>query len=201
MNNVLGLPAPLQQLFSLDYWLSLFTGYRALGPLAPALLSALESFIPPLPLIAIVTLNVASYGPAAGFFYSWIGTCAGCTVVFLFVRHVLGRAAARGSKRSPALRRAREWVPSIGTASLFIILMMPFTPSSLMNLLFGLSEYPASKYLLTLALAKLVMIGSLALFGESAVRAAEDPRFIVLTVCLAGLLYFLSRWARKKHGL
>ena len=191
----------LRSLFSLGFWMDLFSRFQGMGPLAPFLLAAMESFLPPLPLVAIVTLNVAAHGAFAGFLYSWTGTCLGCTLVFLFVRFALRRFAARAAERHPAARRAREWVPTVSAPSLFVILMMPFTPSSLMNFAFGLSEYPPAKYLLTLYAAKLVMIGSLALFGQSAVRAAEDPRFVALSLLLAAGLYLVSRKVREKHGL
>lgn len=191
----------LQSLFSLDFWVELFSRFRGLGPIAPFLLSAMESFIPPLPLIAIVTLNVAAQGPIIGFLYSWTGTCLGCTLVFLFVRFVFRRFAERATEKHPVMRRAREWVPTVSVPSLFVILMLPFTPSALMNLVFGLSEYPTVKYLPTLYLAKLIMIGSLALFGQSAVRAVEDPRFIVFSLLLVAGLYWISRRVNEKHKL
>ena len=191
----------LSALFSLDFWMAVFARFKGLGPAAPFLLAALESLIPPLPLIAIVTLNVAAHGAAAGFLYSWTGTCAGCTAVFLFVRLLLRPYARRAAARFPGMARARDWVPTVGVPSLFVILMMPFTPSSLMNLVFGLSEFPSARYLVTLYLAKLAMIGSLAVFGSSAVRAAEDPRFIAVSLLLAAVLYVLSRRVSRKHGL
>lgn len=191
----------LANLFSPGFWMDLLSRYQGWGPLAPFLLAALESFLPPLPLVAIVTLNVAAHGAFLGFLYSWTGTCFGCTLVFLFVRIALWRFAKRAAENHPAVKRAREWVPTVSAPSLFVILMLPFTPSSLMNLAFGLSEYPAGRYLTTLYLAKLVMIGSLAAFGQSAVRAAEDPRFIILALLLAAGLYVVSRKVKEKHGL
>ncbi len=191
----------MQSLFSLEFWMNLFSRYQGLGPLAPFLLAAMESFVPPLPLVAIVTLNVAAHGAFMGFFYSWTGTCVGCTLVFLFVRFAFLRIAARTAEDHPAMKKAREWVPTVSAPSLFVILMMPFTPSSLMNFAFGLSDYRARTYLLTLYTAKLVMIGSLALFGQSAVRAAEDPRFIFLSLLLASGLYWISRKVKQKQGL
>ena len=191
----------LNQLFSLPFWIDLFERFAALGPAAPVLLAALESILPPMPLIAIVTLNVAAHGPVLGFLYSWGGTCAGCTLVFLCMRWVLRPAAQRMARRSDKMDKARTWVKSIRPMALFGILMLPFTPSSFMNFAFGVSEYPAQAYLLTLYLSKLVMIGSLALFGQSAVQAMEDPRYIALSVALAAFLWRLSKWMSNRHHL
>lgn len=74
----------IQQLTSLDFWEKALDSFQALGPVVPVVLAALESIIPPLPLVAIVTLNIAGHGAILGFLYSWIGTCLGCTIMFFF---------------------------------------------------------------------------------------------------------------------
>ena len=51
---------------SLEFWLELLNSFKHLGPLAPILLTALESFIPPLPLVAIVLVNVAALRSLSG---------------------------------------------------------------------------------------------------------------------------------------
>ena len=190
-----------QGVMSLTFWLELLKQYTGIGPLAPVTLAALESIIPPLPLVAIVTLNVAAYGPGLGFFYSWTGTCIGCTLVFGAIRLLFGRWAASAAKRWEMVERARKWVTSIRTPALFLILILPFTPSAFMNFAFGVTNYPTVRYLVTLYLAKLVMIGSLAAFGQSAVYAVDDPRFAVLSVLLLVMLWAVSRQVKKHHDL
>ena len=61
------------QLGQLEFWEGLLTGFEDLGPLVPILLAAVESFFPPLPLVAIVALNVAAHGGgcSSGFSGSW----------------------------------------------------------------------------------------------------------------------------------
>lgn len=67
------------QLGQLEFWEGLLAGFENLGPLVPILLAAVESFFPPLPLVAIVALNVAAHGGVLGFLYSWLGVAAGGT--------------------------------------------------------------------------------------------------------------------------
>ena len=57
----------VHQLGTLEYWEALLAGFEGLGPLVPILLAMVESFFPPLPLIAIVALNVAAHGGLLGF--------------------------------------------------------------------------------------------------------------------------------------
>ena len=63
----------LHQLGTLEFWEALLEGFEGLGPLVPILLAMLESIFPPLPLIAIVALNIAAHGGFLGFVYSWLG--------------------------------------------------------------------------------------------------------------------------------
>ena len=72
----------LHQLGTLEFWEALLEGFEGLGPLVPILLAMLESIFPPLPLIAIVALNVAAHGGIFGFLYSWIGVAVGGTLVY-----------------------------------------------------------------------------------------------------------------------
>lgn len=60
----------LHQLGTLEFWEALLEGFGDLGPIAPVILAMVESFFPPLPLIAIVALNVAAHGGFLGFVYS-----------------------------------------------------------------------------------------------------------------------------------
>ena len=73
------------QLGTLEYWQTLLDRFGDLGPLAPITLAVVESFFPPLPLIAIVALNVGAHGGILGFLYSWIGVALGGTLMFLLL--------------------------------------------------------------------------------------------------------------------
>lgn len=171
------------------------------NPLAAVVFAAVESFIPPLPLIGIVTFNIALYGPVWGFLLSWIGTSAGCTCVFLLIRHVIKSPVERMVRDNPKVKKGKQWIKDINVLTLFTVTILPFTPSAFLNLIFGLSDYDARKYLLTICTAKFLMIGFLALFGVSFVEAFKDPRMIVLSLVLVTILYVLSKWITKKHHL
>lgn len=191
----------VKMIFTLEFWEKLLYSFQILGPLAPILLAAIESFIPVLPLVAIVALNVAAHGGLLGFLYSWAGTCLGCMAVFLFFRRVVKGPFSRLADRSAKVNAAREWVNRFNPATLFFLAILPFTPSSFLNFAFGVSDFDERKYLLTMFGAKVVMIGLLALFGQSVVEALEKPVYIVLAVVLLLVLWWISRIVRKRHGL
>ena len=155
------------QLGTLEYWQTLLDRFGDLGPLAPITLAVVESFFPPLPLIAIVALNVGAHGGILGFLYSWMGVAAGGTIMFLLWRRVVKRFFWKLASRSRKLERAQQWVNHLDTASLFMLALLPFAPTSFMHFAFGMSDMDEGHYLRTVLLGKGAMVGMMAVFGQS----------------------------------
>ena len=191
----------LRQLGTLEFWEALLDSFGDLGPLAPIVLAMVESFFPPLPLIAIVALNVAAHGGILGFVYSWAGVALGGSIMFLLWRRVVKRYFWKLASRSPKLEKAQQWVNRFDTSSLFMLTLLPFTPSSFMHLAFGISDFDEKRYLITMLLGKGIMVAMIALFGQSLVSSMKNPVYLVLAVLLWGSMYWVSKKFCKKHNL
>ena len=191
----------VHQLGTLEFWEALLEGFGGLGPIAPVILAMVESFFPPLPLIAIVALNVAAHGGLLGFVYSWVGVMLGGTLMFLFWRRVLKQFFWKFASRSQKLEKAEQWVSRFDVSSLFMLSVLPFTPSSFMHFAFGISDFDEKRYLITMLLGKGVMVAMMALFGQSLVRSMKNPVYLVLAVVIWGAMYWGSKRFCKKHDL
>ena len=191
----------LHQLGTLEFWEALLEGFEGLGPLVPILLAMVESIFPPLPLIAIVALNVAAHGGLFGFVYSWVGVMLGGTLMFLFWRRVLKQFFWKFASRSQKLEKAEQWVSRFDISSLFMLSVLPFTPSSFMHFAFGISDFDEKRYLITMLLGKGVMVAMMALFGQSLVSSMKNPVYLVLAVVIWGAMYWGSKRFCKKHDL
>lgn len=189
------------QLGQLDFWEGLLAGFENLGPLVPILLAMVESFFPPLPLVAIVALNVAAHGGVLGFLYSWLGVAAGGSIMFLFWRRVVKRFFWKVASRSPRLERAQQWVNRFDTASLFMLALLPFTPTAFMHFAFGLSDMPEKHYLRTVLLGKAIMVAMMAVFGQSLISSLKNPVYLILSVVLWAGMYWVSKQFCKKHDI
>lgn len=189
----------VHQLGTLEFWQTLLDSFGDLGPLAPIFLAMVESFFPPLPLIAIVALNVAAHGGLFGFVYSWVGVMLGGTLMFLFWRRVLKQFFWKFASRSQKLEKAEQWVSRFDVSSLFMLSVLPFTPSSFMHFAFGISDFDEKRYLITMLLGKGVMVAMMALFGQSLVRSMKNPVYLVLAVVIWGAMYWGSKRFCKKH--
>ena len=63
-----------------DYWvLSLCVGFFS---------TFIESFIPMLPLVALITANAALFGMLKGFLISWLGSVMGTICLFLIISNI-----------------------------------------------------------------------------------------------------------------
>lgn len=191
----------VHQLGTLEFWQTLLDSFGDLGPLAPIFLAMVESFFPPLPLIAIVALNVAARGGLFGFVYSWVGVMLGGTLMFLFWRRVLKQFFWKFASRSQKLEKAEQWVSRFDVSSLFMLSVLPFTPSSFMHFAFGISDFDEKRYLITMLLGKGVMVAMMALFGQSLVSSMKNPVYLVLAVVIWGAMYWGSKRFCKKHDL
>jgi len=186
---------------TVEFWEELFHSFRILGPLAPILLAMVEAFIPALPLIAIVTLNVAAHGGILGFVYSWLGSVGGSILFYLLCRKLFKGFILKIAGKHPSVMKARNWVNRINKKALFVIITMPFTPSCFVNFAMGVSDFDSKTYIKIMATAKLVMLCLLAVFGQSVVQAFENPVFIAVAIILVIVLYLASKYISKKHDL
>ena len=105
------------------------------------------------------------------------------------------------ASRSPKLERAQQWVNRFDTSSLFMLTLLPFTPSSFMHLAFGISDFDEKRYLITMLLGKGVMMAMMAIFGQSLVSSMRNPVYLILAVVLWGGMYFVSKKFCKRHNL
>lgn len=189
------------EITSLEFWQSLLDSFVGLGPFVPILLAMVESFVPPLPLIAIVALNVAAHGPIMGFLYSWCGVALGGLVMFTFWRRVVKRFFWRHASKYKWFRKAQGWVSNCDTSTLFTLAMLPFTPTSFLHLAFGISDFDGRRYALALLSGKFVMVAMMAIFGESLSNALENPLYLILAVILWVAMYFASKIFCRRHNL
>lgn len=178
-----------------DQW---FEQYEALGPLPGILLPLVESLLPFLPLIAIVIANAEAYGFWEGFVYSWIGSVCGSAIVFLFVRKVGTRFRKWIERKLKTSGRFIEWVERKGFTVIFTLSCLPFTPSSLLNVVSGLSTLPTHTYLTAIALGKGVMVFLITYVGYDLSLLFRNPLKLVLTLVIFTAMWFLGRYLESR---
>src|SRR5699024_8812351 len=120
-----------------------------------------------------------------GFLFSWIGFSFGAVGVFLMIRYLGEKPLFRKLKNNKHVKQVTSWVENHGFSPLFILLCFPFTPSSIINVVAGLSKVSIQPFSLAVAFGKAVMIFSLAYVGENILSFAQNPkRAIIVTISM-----------------
>ncbi|MFC3420168.1 TVP38/TMEM64 family protein [Salinicoccus hispanicus] len=176
---------------------SLFEDVESLGIIVGFLLTLGEAFLPFLPLFAIVIINLNSYGIVLGFLTSYAGTVLGSYLVFLTVRYFLRKPAQRYIVKHERLGKMLKFVDQKGFVFLLILLSIPFTPSSVINVIAALSNLRKSVYLCILVVAKAIMILLMSVVGYDITSFFTSPLQLTISIVFLVLLYFFSKWYQR----
>lgn len=188
----------MEQFTSLDFYRQLLEMYKGWGLLAPIVLTMFESLIPALPLVGIVLINVGAHGLVFGFITSWIGTTLGSILVFFISRKIFKRWFMHFFIDKNL--RILKWISKSGKSELFLLTCVAFTPSSLINLTYGLSDFDEKQFVFTISISKFLMVLVLAIFGTSVTESLENPFYLILAVLVLIALLILSSKIKKHVG-
>ncbi|SDK74171.1 TVP38/TMEM64 family protein [Lacicoccus qingdaonensis] len=176
---------------------TIFEQFEQFGILAGFFLIILEAFLPILPLFVIVILNINSYGILVGFLTSYTASVTGSFLVFMVVRFLFRNTAQRYIHSREKLERLLHFVDERGFTFAFIMLALPFTPTSVVNVIAALSNMRARVYLLILVVAKFIMIASMSLVGYDIIGFFGSPARLVTSIVLLVVLYLFSKWYQR----
>ncbi len=187
----------------LDTVFEILDKYEQLGPLPGIFLPFIEAFFPFLPLFIFVVANSLAYGLFKGFIYSWLGSALGSITVFMIIRKLGNKKIFKKIKTNKTVIRVTNWVEHHGFGPLFILLCFPFSPSSVINVVAGISKVHKLQYFLAVIFGKSIMIFSIAYIGTSISEFAKYPvRTTIILVSIIifwGFGKFLEKKINKNH--
>ncbi|SEH96451.1 Uncharacterized membrane protein YdjX, TVP38/TMEM64 family, SNARE-associated domain [Halobacillus karajensis] len=184
------------QLF--DYIIKQLEGLERFGPIPGILFPLIEALLPILPLVAFVLANAVVYGLFKGFLYSWIGAVIGSLGVFFIIRRLGDKRLFRKITRQKQVKRVTRWVEEHGFGPLFLLMCFPFSPSSIINIVAGLSRVSRQQFILAVLLGKAVMIFTIAYVGSSIASFAQNPvKSIVVGICIL-LFWVIGKFIEKR---
>lgn len=185
----------------MDYgnFTDIFLKYVELGgPTAGVLLPVIEAFIPILPLVGFVIINVAVFGFFFGYLYSWIGNCLGSFLLFILIRKVGSNRFEKRIEKSK-YRGTLEKIKKKNLTVMFFLYCFPFTPSFLISGTAALTNMNTQRFLLTLLPSKFVMLISLAFIGQNVSSYFENPEKSVFFIIFILLVNLISKYFFQKY--
>ncbi|MBC5636657.1 TVP38/TMEM64 family protein [Ornithinibacillus sp. BX22] len=181
-----------------QYIMELLRSYESLGPLPGILLPFIEAFLPFLPLVVFVMANAAAYGLLEGFLLSWAGSSLGSIMLFLIIRKLGDKKIFVSVRKNKQVQKVTSWLERHGFGPLFLLMCFPFSPSSVINVVAGLSNINVYQFILAVLLGKSVMIFSISYIGSSIVSFAQNPiKTIIVGACIV-LFWIVGKLIEKK---
>jgi uncharacterized membrane protein YdjX (TVP38/TMEM64 family) len=162
----------------------------------------IEAFFPPLPLSLFVAINVMAFGFWQGYLVSWIGTCVGSIIVFLFIKRIRTSRFQKLLYSNKKFENIFIWIKEKGFIPIFLLLTFPFTPSIVVCGLAGLAGVKTREYLSGLLLGKLIMVFSLSFIGYNIksflVKPVKSLILIFFTLLISYVAKKIIYWYEQK---
>lgn len=149
-----------------------------------------------IPLLLVITLNVTFFGFVFGFIWSWLTSILAATVIFLIVRYLFQRQLI--SKVDKKLVNKLE---SKGFRYVFEARIFPFIPTSLVNILAGVSSIKFSSFLFGTLFGNFIYFFVLALIPAGLLSpSVNDYIFGAVFLILLTIYYMYSRSREKMRS-
>lgn len=172
------------------------------GPFAGILITMLEAFFPPFPLVALVTVNVIAYGFIGGYIYSFIGTFVGTYIVYRLISTFGKKKFEKMVHRSNRFDHLLHWIKEKGFVPIFVLLSFPLTPSIVVCGLAGLAGVKRDEFITALFFGKMLMVLSLSYIGYNVASFFQQPIKSITMILSIIILSFVGKrliaWYEKR---
>jgi len=183
----------IMQYFSEEAIKGDFDTFQSFGIIIAFLLPFFEAFIPILPIALFAVVNVNTYGLSWGFIITWLGAFCGAYIVFLLIRKYGQHKFLRHLNKHPHTLKFIRRIDEKGVMPLFILLCFPFTPSSVINVVAGLSTIPLKQYLIAVLSGKAVMLFILSFIGNDIYSFVREPKKSIIVTIALFILWMIGK--------
>lgn len=163
----------------IQYLLNLVQDYWILSICVGFLSAFVESFVPMLPLVAIVTANAAIFGMLNGFFISWIGSVTGTICLFLIVLKIGENSKLLERIKSEKVKKAILWIDEKGFKLLFVAYACPFLPACVITIASGISKRNITTFISSVLSGKFIMFLVVSYIGQDIYGFITSPVKII----------------------
>ena len=143
--------------------------YESFGVGAAIGLPFLETLFPFLPLFLMIAFNILSYNLFWGFMYTYIGTLFGTIVIFLFMRYVITDKFKKRLLSKSRFRKVYYWIEKTHPLLHIAVLMIPFSPTFMINYSMGLTRMKFKTFLLITTISRGILLVICIPFGMTLV--------------------------------
>ncbi|MGN1386526.1 MAG: TVP38/TMEM64 family protein [Bacillus sp. (in: firmicutes)] len=168
---------------------SLLKGNMLYAYLFMLLIMIIQNSFTVIPLILVITINLTLFGFWQGFLWSWFTSVVAAYIICVSVRYIFKNRVIK--RFNPAHIEKME---KNGFKYVFQARVFPFVPTSLINILAGLSTIRYKSFLLATAIGNFVYFFVLALIPAGLLSADINLYVLAILVMFAfGIYYVIKR--------
>jgi uncharacterized membrane protein YdjX (TVP38/TMEM64 family) len=159
------------------------------------LLMTIQNMFTIIPLILLISANVALFGFAAGYIWSWLVSIIGAVVSFAITRFWFQDFFAKFVDE--------EWERKIdekGFWFVFIGRVMPFIPTSVVNIAAAISSVRFMKFFYATALGNLIYFFILSSIALGVLSIPVEYAIYIVLAIIAFLIFLAINRRKKKQG-
>ena len=151
-----------------------------------------------IPLFLVITINITLFGFFKGFLWSWFTSVLAAIIIFYAIRFLFTDHFS--SKISPELLKKIE---DKGTSYICLARVFPFIPTSLINIISGLSSITLNKFVIGTAVGNFVYFFVLALIPAGLLSSGVNEYIIgaIIIILMAASYLFSKLKNRGKSDL
>lgn len=148
-----------------------------------------------IPLILIISLNIALYGLLYGFLWSWITSIVSSVIVFLGIRFGF---------QDWILKKVKPEIVNIGEKHGFLYVLqarvIPFIPTSIINITAGLSSIQLKEFITATSIGNFIYFLLLSLIPAGLFSGAINEYVIGILACFLIVLFYLIKKFYHKNN-
>lgn len=154
---------------------------------------SLQNLFTFIPLILVITINIALFGFWKGYLYSCFCSVVGSTAIFLSIRYLFPNLFS-----STKMQKYEQKVEKNGFLFVLSGRILPFLPTNLINIVSGLSSMKLSHFISATILGNMFYGLVLASASFSMLSISNHNQFLFLAILGILLIIFVIRFIKKR---
>lgn len=182
----------------MEQLLYLLSDYKLLAIIAGFIIIGLETFLPILPLVAIVMANAFVLGMWLGFFVSWIGSVFASMLLYYIANKCSRMYFFEEYKKKNITKKVLKWIKEQGFNTIFISYSCPFIPDFLITITSGFAGLDFKSFGSGMICGKFVMFLLISYVGQDIVGFFSNPIKILLLTIVVTLSWIIGKKINDK---
>jgi uncharacterized membrane protein YdjX (TVP38/TMEM64 family) len=147
-----------------------------------------------IPLILVITVNYTLFGFVNGFLWSWFTSIIGAAVIFMGSRYLFQDWVLKKTNKELITRIEKN-----GFLFVFQARIMPFVPTSLINILGGISSIHFKPFIMGTAFGNFIYFFVLSLIPAGLMISNVHDYILEGVILISTILYVLYKKKRKRN--